>query len=51
MTAPNGMDTSMQGRIVTLAMNQNCSISSRTWNGRLKVSQSTLAASANSRPV
>jgi hypothetical protein len=30
ITAPNGIDTSMEGRIVTLAMNQNCSISSRT---------------------
>ncbi len=51
MTAPNGMDTSAEGRMVTLAMNQNCSISSRTWNGRRKVSRITLAASPNSSPV
>jgi hypothetical protein len=29
ITAPNGIDTSAVGRIVTLAMNQNCSVSSR----------------------
>jgi hypothetical protein len=30
MTAPNGIETSAAGRIVTLAMNQNCSTVSRT---------------------
>jgi hypothetical protein len=34
MTAPNGIDTSAVGRIVTLAKNQHCWISSRHWNGR-----------------
>ena len=51
ITAPNGIDTSAVGRIVTLAMNQNCSTSSRDWNGRLNVSRITLAASANRLPV
>ncbi len=51
ITAPNGIDTRADGRIVTLAMNQNCSISSRTWNGRRKVSPMTLAPSANSLPI
>ena len=51
ITAPNGIATSAVGRIVTLAMNQNCSISSRAWNGRLNVSRITLAASANRLPV
>src|SRR4051795_8956393 len=34
MTAPNGIETSAVGRIVTLAMNQACSIASRHWNRR-----------------
>ena len=41
ITAPNGIATSAAGSTVTLATNQNCSISSRTWNGRRKVSRTT----------
>ncbi len=37
--------------MVTLATNQNCSMNSRTWKGRRKVSRHTVPASANSRPV
>ena len=36
ITAPNGIATSAVGRIVTLAMNQDCSMNSRNWNGRWK---------------
>lgn len=50
MTAPNGMETSAAGRMVTLAMNQNCSMNSRTWNGRRKIARSTVTDSANSLP-
>ncbi len=41
ITAPNGIATSAAGSTETPAMNQNCSISSRTWNGRRKVSRTT----------
>src|SRR2546423_280240 len=34
LTAPNGIETSAVGRIVTLARNQACSIASRHWNRR-----------------
>ena len=34
MTAPNGMETSAVGRIVTLAMNHACWMNSLAWNGR-----------------
>ena len=34
MTAPNGIETSAVGRIVTLAMNQDCWMNSLPWNGR-----------------
>src|SRR3954453_8988086 len=37
MTAPNGIETSAVGRIVTLAMNQACSIISRHWNRRWRM--------------
>ena len=51
MTAPNGIATSEVGTIVTLAMNQACSMNSRTWNGRLNVSRPTSRKSANRRPA
>lgn len=46
MTAPNGIDTRAVGRIETLAMNQNCWISSRVWKGRRNVSRTTSRPSA-----
>ena len=51
MTAPNGIATSAVGTIVTLAMNQACSMNSRSWNGRRNVSRPTSRNSANSRPT
>src|SRR5690606_10153440 len=50
-TAPNGMDTSIAGRIDTPAMNQPCWMNSRVWNGRLNVNRTTSAPSANNFPV
>ncbi|EGJ73036.1 putative D-methionine ABC transporter, ATP-binding protein [Streptomyces sp. Tu6071] len=51
MTAPKGIDTSAAGRMVTLAMNQNCSMNSRNWKGRRKIARSTSRVSAKSLPV
>src|SRR5882757_8748837 len=51
MTAPNAMETSAAGRIDTLAMNQSCSMNSRSWNGRLKVLRATSSPRANTRPT
>jgi len=51
MTAPNGMDTSAVGRIVTLAMNQDCWMNSLVWKGRLKTLTPTSSPRPNSRPV
>ena len=51
MTAPNGMATSAAGTIDTLAMNQNCSMNSRTWNLRLTVMRSTSRPRATALPM
>src|SRR3954453_8913138 len=50
MTAPNGIDTSIVGRIVTLAMNHDCWMNSRVWKGRLNVMRKTSRNSAKRRP-
>ena len=51
MTAPNGMETIIVGKIVTLAMNHACWMNSRPWNGRLNVSRPTSRKSANRLPA
>ncbi len=51
MTAPNGIDTSVVGRIVTLAMNHDWSMNSCTWNGRLGSARMTSRNSANILPT
>src|SRR5690606_29252870 len=50
-TAPNGIDTSIAGRIDTPAMNRPWRVNSRTWNGRLNVNRTTSAPRATSLPV
>ena len=51
MTAPNGIDTSAVGRIVTLAMNQHCWMNSLVWNGRRGRARRTSRTSAKSDPL
>ena len=51
ITAPNGMATSAVGRIVTLAMNQDCWMNSRSWNGRLGSALTTSSANAKRLPL
>ncbi len=50
-TAPNGIATMAVGRIVTLAMNQACSMNSRNWNGRLNVFRATSTKSSTMFPA
>ena len=51
MTAPNGIATSIVGRIVTLATNHACWMNSRPWNGRLKISRITSRNRAKRLPA
>src|SRR5690348_18492492 len=41
MTAPNGIDTSAVGRIVTLARNHACSTASRHWSRRWMIERNS----------
>src|SRR5690606_41266742 len=50
-TAPNGMDTSIAGRIDTPAMNQPCWMNSRVWNGPLNVTRTTFVPSGKNFPA
>src|SRR6476469_3875634 len=50
-TAPNGIETSAVGRIVTLAMNQACCTNAAPWNGRLNRLRTTSSASAKKSPA
>ena len=51
MTAPNGIETSIVGRIVTLATNQAWSMNSRHWKGRFGSARITSRKSANISPT
>ena len=51
ITAPNGIATSAVGRMDTPAMNHDCWMNSRNWNGRWKNPRTTSSPRANIWPV
>ena len=50
-TAPNGIETSAVGKIVTLATNQACWTNSANWNGRLNRPRRTSSEKAKNSPA